>query len=679
MTRVKAFPSRLVPPRLRGLILARRRARLARRRPRSRRSTLALLASLVLLFGAVVWSFAYLSPAASGRELSLDQLAGLIDQRRVERARFLDEDATIEGTFGVQTAPQAPASPAPGPSARRSSEAPPAGSGRFWVAYPKNDVTTSELIGDLTASGARVTVAPQPAKAAVRVLLTVLLPLMILANLFALFFSAGRGASTALGEVVSFGQIGKRRAGKAERAVTFADVAGVDEAVVELREAVEYLRHPERYAELGAAPPKGILLFGPPGCGKTLLAKAVAGEAEVPFFSVAGAEFVESLVGVGAARVRDLFFGVRAVAPAIVFIDELDAAGRRRGSGGGGSEERDQTLNQLLVEMDGFEVASGIVVMAATNRPDILDPALLRPGRFDRHICIEVPDVERREAILKLHASSKPVAPGVDFGLLARHTSGFSGADLANVVNESVLLTIRAGASAVTAGAFSEAVQRVLAGPQRRGHLLSEAQRRRVAYHEAGHALAAAAFGHEVHRVSIVARGRRLGAVGMERDDAGISTRSHLLHRLVADLAGTAAEELALGEASTGAEDDLEAASALARDLVGRFGMSPSIGRVRLLAQDVDAGPGGEPGLRPLAPSTHAAFDAEVRRLLDEAHDEAMALLGRHRRRLEMLVERLLVEETVEGAALASLLPPSELSPPRDGATAELGQMKAWR
>jgi cell division protease FtsH len=545
---------------------------------------------------------------------------------------------------------------------RRSSEPPPPGSGRFWVTYPKNDVTTSELIGDLTASGARVTVDPQPAKATVRVLLTVLLPLMILANLFALFFSTSRGASTALGEVVSFGQIGKRRVGKAQKMVTFADVAGLDEAIVELREVVEYLRQPERHTELGAAPPKGILLFGPPGCGKTLLAKAVAGEAEVPFFSVAGAEFVESLVGVGAARVRDLFLNVRAVAPAIVFIDELDAAGRRRSSAGGGSEERDQTLNQLLVEMDGFEVASGIVVMAATNRPDILDPALLRPGRFDRHISIQGPDVERREAILRLHASSKPVAPGVDFGQLARHTSGFSGADLANVVNEAVLLTIRAGTSAVTAAAFSEAVQRVLAGPQRRGHLLDEEERRRVACHEAGHALAAAAFGREVHRVSIVARGRRLGGVGVEREEEGIATRSDLLHRLVIDLAGVAAEELMLEDPSTGAEDDLEAATSLARDLVGRFGMSPAMGRVRLLAQDADAGLGPEPVLRPLAPSTHAAFDAEMRRLLDEAHARATALLARRRRHLEVLVERLLVEETLEGPRLASLLPPPEPS-----------------
>jgi cell division protease FtsH len=602
--------------------------------PRHRsRSTTGLLVLLLLLFGLMAGALTYLAPSSPGAALTVDDLLDRAATGGVERAIFLDQDRQVVGTSNGQN---------------------------FHVAT--SDATTPGLLEALTDGGARVTVDPQPTKAAVRLLATVLLPVLVLANLFGLLFVLARGGDGAVGDIRAFSTLGDRRGRAVEPpAVRFDDVAGADEAVAELREVVAYLTDPGQYAALGAAPPKGVLLFGPPGTGKTLIARATAGEAGVPFFSVAGAEFVESLVGVGAARVRDLFARVRDAAPAILFIDEIDAAGRRRGAGdaSGGSHEREQTLNQLLVEIDGFDVASGIVVMGATNRPDILDPALLRPGRFDRHVVVDQPDVVGREEILRIHARGKPLAPDVDLAAVARRTPGFTGADLANVLNEAALLAIREGHREVGQSNVTEAVQRVLSGPQRRGRLLTDAERQRIASHEAGHAILAAALGHadDVQRVSIVARGRSLGSVHLGTDrDAVLLTQTQLHAQLATALGGRAAEEVLFGEPSTGSDDDLATATALARDLAARHGMTEELGRVRLLGPDAALAIDPTTGLDQVSSRVRDQVDATVRDLVDAGFAAAVAALERNRDVLEALVERLLAEETLEGLALADLL-----------------------
>src|SRR3954469_21696645 len=589
-----------------------------------------LLAVLVLFFVAL----GYLGADRPGDPVSLDQLTRLERNHQVASLQLRDHDAVAVAKLrGGQT---------------------------VSAAYPSSDAVTAQMVERAARSGASVSVDEQSTKQSVQTVTTFLLPLVILANLFALLFLAGRAGGGALEDIQTFGTLrrGRKGAGTAESAVTFRDVAGADEAVEELREVVDYLCDPGRYAAVGAVPPKGVLLFGPPGCGKTLLARAVAGEAGVAFFSVAGAEFVESLVGVGAARVRDLFAKVRAAAPAIVFIDELDAAARRRGVGGssGGSDEREQTLNQLLVEIGGFDVDAGLVVVGATNRPDILDPAVLRPGRFDRHVTVDQPDHEGRVRILELHARGKPLSADVDFDGLARRTPGFTGADLANVVNEAALLTVREKRSAIEPDLLEEAVQRVLHGPRRRGRVLTPAERERAAVHESGHAVAAAALGHldEVHRVTILARGRGLGLTSVRMDsDAVLHTAQDLFGQLVIAFGGLAAEEEVLGESSTGPEQDLEHATELARELVGRYGMSERLGRVRLLARDADEFLGAAAGLNAMSEKTHQTFDDEVRRLLDKAGERAREPVQRTGAVLDGLVARLLERETLEGRPLA--------------------------
>ncbi len=670
-----------------------RRARVAKRKTRSRQTYVLMgtLAGLAVLF---FLSLGYLAPHPVGRQITVDQLSALAVQHQVVSATFRDEDAQIVGEYtcttpatatpsqGYQPTTTAPfvspraTSPTCADSMRLSANQPqqhPApdptrtatvvtGTAKFWVAYPKSDSATPLFMQLLTDGGARVVIDTQTRKSEMRIIATLVLPLLMLANVFVLLFTSNRGSASGIGEVELFGSIGKGRFSRRKKTpVTFAQVAGADEAVEELKEVRDYLADPGRYKQLGAQPPRGVLLIGPPGCGKTLLAKAVAGEVGVPFFSVAGAEFVESLVGVGAARVRDLFRRVRAVAPAVVFIDELDAAGRKRAQGGagGGSEEREQTLNQILVEMDGFDVSSGIVVMGATNRPDILDPALLRPGRFDRHITVERPDLAGRAKILELHSRGKPLAPDVDFLGLARRTPGFSGADLANVINESALLAIRQGKDEIEAVDMEEGVQRALNGTVRRTRSLTTEERKRIAYHESGHVVVAAATGRfeDVHRVSILTGGRNLGKATFASDEeVAVLTRTQLQHRLAIHLAGVAAEEIVFGEPSTGAEQDLVEATMLARDMVGRYGMSDKLGKVRLLAADVDEFLEADVQLGSVSGLTHQEVDAEIRRVIEDAQREAGQLLLTHRSTLDTLAERLEEQETLEGQALEDLL-----------------------
>ena len=442
--------------------------------------------------------------------------------------------------------------------------------------------------------------------------------------------------------------------------VTFADVAGEDEAVEELEEIREFLASPDKFHKVGARIPRGVLLYGPPGTGKTLLAKAVAGEAKAPFFSISGSEFMELYVGVGASRVRELFERAKKNAPAIIFVDEIDAVGRHRGSGiGGGNDEREQTLNQLLVEMDGFDERANIILIAATNRPDILDPALLRPGRFDRQIAVEAPDLKGREAILKVHAQGKPLTQQVDLRQIAKRTPGFTGADLANVLNEAALLTARSNMQFIDERAIDEAIDRVIAGPQKRTRVMNDHDKAVTAYHEAGHALAAAALNYTdpVTKVTILPRGRALGyTMVMPTEDRFNKTRNQLLDDLVYGMGGRVAEEIVFRDPSTGPANDIQQATKTARAMVTDYGMSDRIGMVKLGDADTEAfGHGSGEGPRAFSDETAAIIDEEVRRLLDNAMREAWEILTNNRAILDTLAARLLEEETLDEAQLAQI------------------------
>ena len=442
--------------------------------------------------------------------------------------------------------------------------------------------------------------------------------------------------------------------------VTFADVAGEDEAVEELEEIREFLASPDKFHKVGARIPRGVLLYGPPGTGKTLLAKAVAGEANAPFFSISGSEFMELYVGVGASRVRELFERAKKNAPAIIFVDEIDAVGRHRGSGiGGGNDEREQTLNQLLVEMDGFDERANIILIAATNRPDILDPALLRPGRFDRQIAVEAPDLKGREAILKVHAQGKPLTAQVDLRQIAKRTPGFTGADLANVLNEAALLTARSDMQFIDDRAIDEAIDRVIAGPQKRTRVMNDHDKAVTAYHEGGHALAAAALNYTdpVTKVTILPRGRALGyTMVMPTEDRFNKTRNQLLDDLVYSMGGRVAEEIVFRDPSTGPANDIQQATKTARAMVTDYGMSDRIGMVKLGDADTEAfGHGSGEGPRAFSDETAAIIDEEVRRLLDNAMREAWRILSENRAVLDTLASRLLEEETLDEAQLAEI------------------------
>jgi cell division protease FtsH len=442
--------------------------------------------------------------------------------------------------------------------------------------------------------------------------------------------------------------------------VTFSDVAGLPEAVEELTEIRDFLIDPDRFARMGARIPKGVLLSGPPGTGKTLLARAVAGEANVPFFSLSGSDFVEMFVGVGASRVRKLFQQANAAAPAIIFIDELDAVGRQRGAGvGGGHDEREQTLNQLLVEMDGFDVTRGVIVLASTNRPDILDPALLRPGRFDRQIVVDRPDVDDRVEILGVHTRTLALAPGCDLAVLARRTAGFTGADLENLVNEAALLAARHGRDRVEERDLEEAIDRLVAGPERRSRLLSDAERRIIAYHEGGHALVGHASGTDpVHRITIIPRGQTLGStLSLPVEDRFLVRRSELLAQLAMLLGGRAAEELVFVDPTTGARDDIARATTIARQMVTEFGMSERLGPMRFGQDQGEVFLGRDFSSTPdYSDELAARIDEEVQALLHDAHAEARRLLSVHRAALDRLVAGLLEHETLQADEVAEIL-----------------------
>jgi cell division protease FtsH len=488
-------------------------------------------------------------------------------------------------------------------------------------------------------------------------LLFTLLPILLIVGIFLFFMSQMQGGGS---RVMQFGKSKAKLISKDTPKTTFADVAGAQEAVEELQEIKEFLQDPAKFQAVGAKIPKGVLLYGPPGTGKTLLARAVAGEAGVPFYSISGSDFVEMFVGVGASRVRDLFEQAKANAPAIVFVDEIDAVGRHRGAGmGGGHDEREQTLNQLLVEMDGFDVRGGVILIAATNRPDILDPALLRPGRFDRQIAVERPDLEGRHKILEVHAKGKPIAPDVDLMAVARRTPGFTGADLANVLNEAALLTARSDRKMVDSEAMDEAIDRVVAGPQKRSRLMNEKEKKITAYHEGGHALVAAALPNTdpVHKITILPRGRALGyTMVLPDEDKYSTTRNEMLDQLSYMLGGRVAEEIVFHDPTTGAANDIEKATGVARAMVTQYGMSERVGAIKLGQGDGEVFLGRDVGhQRDYSEEVAAVVDEEVRRLIDTAHDEAWEILQQNRDVLDTLVLALLEKETLDKAAVAEI------------------------
>jgi cell division protease FtsH len=474
-----------------------------------------------------------------------------------------------------------------------------------------------------------------------------ILPILLIIFLLLLFMGGGQGS-----RVLSFGRSRAKLQNKEMPTNTFIDVAGADEAVAELREIKDFLASPEKYKAIGAKIPKGVLLYGPPGTGKTLLARAVAGEAKVPFYSISGSEFVEMFVGVGASRVRDLFAQAKQNAPAIVFVDEIDAVGRQRGAGlGGGNDEREQTLNQLLVEMDGFEANGQVILIAATNRPDVLDPALLRPGRFDRQISVDRPDLKGRAAILAVHAKNKPVAKDVDLPSFAKRTPGFTGADLANVLNEAALLAARQERKAIKNSDIDEAIDRVMAGPQKVSRLMTEEERRITAYHEGGHALVAHALPHTdpVHKVTIMPRGRALGyTMVLPDEDRYAVTRNQMLDQLTYTMGGRAAEELIFHDPTTGASNDIEKATNLARAMVTQYGMTQRLGAIKLGISDSQPFLGRDYGhQRDYSENVAAIVDSEIREMIENAHQEAFDILVANRETLDRMVEELLENETL--------------------------------
>jgi cell division protease FtsH len=614
-------------------------------------ASIALAITFFVLLGSI-------GPSSHGAPLPISRVLTLAEHRQIAAATLLDHDNRVE----IVTKASLTGSGRTNGPGGANVELPVLPGTAYWAAYPSSGAQTQQLLQALTRSGAPVSVTQQSGKSLRAVVVQFLIPILLLVCLFAMF--TRMGADGGAGSIAGFSRFtgkGRRKGKGTVERTTFSDVAGAGEAVAELREIRDYLADPSKYLKVGAAAPKGVLLVGPPGTGKTLLAKAVAGEADASFFSLSGSDFVESLVGVGAARVRDLFAKARKASPAIIFIDEFDAAGRKRGAGiGQGNDEREQTLNQLLVEMDGFAGDGGLVVMGATNRPDILDPALLRPGRFDRQVTIDVPDVHGRLEILRLHGGKRPLAPDASLEEVARQTPGFSGAELASVINEAALLSVREGQSTIEQATLEEAIDRVVAGPAKK-HILTPEERWLISIHEAAHAVVTDALGQtsSTRKLSIVARGRTLGtAAHMLTDrDQVIQTELDLLRQLIVIVAGTAGERIAFGHVSTGVSDDLHAATTLARSMVTSFGMSPALGPVTIGEKGGEVFLGASlQDLGSVGPSTLDLIDREVERLVGDAEARAGHVLDRNWQAVEETAHALLEQETLSGVALDAVL-----------------------
>jgi len=584
---------------------------------------------LVLII-AVVWVYnLYRASADSPQTLSsVNAWVEMVESDRITSAKFLTKDEKVVGEL--------------------------ADGGKYEL------FLVTETLDDLSQvaidNGVEVSADPQTGSFFLTALFQ-FLPIILIVGFFIFLMQQMQGGGN---RVMSFGKSKARLVSKDSPKISFADVAGLDEAVEELQEIKEYLEAPQKFQAMGAKIPKGVLLYGPPGTGKTLLARAVAGEAGVPFFSISGSDFVEMFVGVGASRVRDLFEQAKANAPSIVFMDEIDAVGRHRGAGlGGGHDEREQTLNQLLVEMDGFDVKGGVILIAATNRPDILDPALLRPGRFDRQIVVDRPDLNGRIGILKVHTRGKPLAKNIDIEVLARRTPGFTGADLANVVNEAALLAARFSRAEIGMDELEEAIDRVLAGPERRSRVISEKEKKVIAYHEAGHALVSHALPNAdpVHKVSIVSRGQALGyTLNLPTEDKFLVTRSELIDQLAMLLGGRTAEEIVFDEPTTGAQNDIQRCTRIAKQMVTEYGMS-ELGPLALGHNESQPFLGRDFGhVQDYSDQVAAKIDVEIHRLVEEAHDEAREILMKYRDKLDLMVERLLEKETLEKAEVEEIL-----------------------
>jgi cell division protease FtsH len=601
-----------------------------------------------------------IKPASSGTPVPLSTVQKLAKSRGIASATLLDHDSRVVlTTTGTKTTVKPTGSKSGGTRETTVTVGPPQ---RLWAAYPASGAQTEQLANELSAGGASVTIDQQSGKPTKAIVIQFLIPILLLVCLFSMFMRlGGEGAAGGIAGFSEFTGKGRKKGKGSRDKITFDDVAGAGEAVAELKEIRDYLADPSKYLAVGAAAPKGVLLVGPPGTGKTLLAKSVAGEADASFFSLSGSDFVESLVGVGAARVRDLFRKARKAAPAIIFIDELDAAGRKRGAGiGQGNDEREQTLNQILVEMDGFAGDGGLVVMGATNRPDILDPALLRPGRFDRQVVVDVPDVHGRIEILRLHGGKRPLAPGASLEEVARQTPGFSGAELANVINEAALLSVRDGQAQIDQATLEEAIDRVVAGPAKK-HILTEEERWLISIHEASHAVVTEALGHatSTRKLSIVARGRQLGtAAHMLSDrDQVIMTKPDLQSQLIVITAGLAGERIAFGHSSTSVNDDLHAATSLARSMVTSFGMSEALGLVTIGEKSGEVFLGASlQDLGSVGPETLNLIDNEIERLVGDAEARAASILDRNWNAVEETAAALMEHETLSGLALDAVL-----------------------